>query len=469
MLVWHPISILAPTLFSIHYFNLKKVFPKAYRFVVGYLVCIFIFSIFNIVTPQAFTDLVNIYQPISLVNLIVFTVIGIKLWRRGVKDARMYLLSWVPFYVSIILFVLLLNGALPINDFTEYVQQIGVIIQTLFFSIALGERWNALKKVNEENQQKMLQMVSQQNEILEEKVKEKTQALQNTNEELLTSNEELQQSQEEIAAQRDKLAETYLLAQHKSKVIDESIKAAYKIQQAILPSFEYIKSFLPEHFVIYNPKNVVSGDFYWAEKIGDQIFIAAVDCTGHGIPGAFMSMIAKTLLDNIIKFNNEYNPSNILGLLHEGVVQGLKQEENEDNNGMALALIVLKKSSSSPQLTEVKFAGAKRALHYVQDESIETIKGSRKYIGGLQNLDITYDTHTIHLPSGSLLYFGSDGLEDQNNKKRKRLGEKQLTSLLLSNHKLPMLEQKQRLEQALEEHMKGTDQRDDILWAGIKL
>ena len=254
----------------------------------------------------------------------------------------------------------------------------------------------------------------------------------------------------------------------KNKQIESSVEVALSIQQAFLPSQGKLQELLKDYFIIYRPKDVVSGDFYWINKSGDRIMLIAADCTGHGVPGAFMTLIGTNLLDKIVRVWKVVNPGDILSHLHQEILKVLRQKETNNHNGMDMVVLSLEKNAEE---TNIIFSGAKNNLFYAiaGENTIEMLKGSRKSVGGIQNEEIDYENQTLTLPSGSKIYTGSDGLEDQNDKKRRRFGRKNLMSVLENISDKPMKEQKTLLEEALEIHMSATNQRDDILWMGIQL
>ncbi|MCS7005924.1 MAG: SpoIIE family protein phosphatase, partial [Cytophagales bacterium] len=209
---------------------------------------------------------------------------------------------------------------------------------------------------------------------------ERTKELQQKQEEILAQNEELQQQREEIMAQRDfiemKNKELTELNAHMS----QSIQYASQIQRAILPAEEVIRNYVQDFFLIYLPKDVVSGDFYWFSKIDNHLFFAAVDCTGHGVPGAFMSMIGNTLLNKIINENKILDPAHILNALNEGIITSLRQRETGNNDGMDVCLCRI--DIVNEEQFELYFAGARRPLYIFKDDDIIELKGSRSHIGG---------------------------------------------------------------------------------------
>lgn len=325
-----------------------------------------------------------------------------------------------------------------------------ILIILLLLLIMLYFIWNNLK--NQRNTKNI--------------VIEKNQKLEDNNNELNVLNEELRQVQEELYMQHESLDEQNKILNLQNQKINSSIKVAESIQRAFFTYEKRLKNLTEDYFLINRPKDVVSGDFYWVSKINDTIILIVADCTGHGVPGAFMTLIADNLLDKTIEIGQELNPANILNQLHQEIQTTLQQKKTNDNNGMDMVVLALKKQADSVNLT---FAGAKNnVLIYSNQEQIE-LKGTRKSIGGIQNEQIEFENQSISLQKGSLIYAGSDGLEDQNNKKRKKFGRRKLKKLLSENIDLPLDRQKEKIEQVLENHMQGTHQRDDILWLGVKI
>jgi len=261
----------------------------------------------------------------------------------------------------------------------------------------------------------------------------------------------------QIEDQRDKL-------ELQNKKINDSIHYAQNIQRAILPLNNQIKEVF-ENFIIYKPKDIVSGDFYWFGKTNNTIFLAVVDCTGHGVPGAFMSMIGNSLLNEIILEKKLQDPAKILTLLNEKVIDALRQNESDNNDGMDVCLVSFEINSKL-----VKFSGAKRPLYVSRkNNEIEEIKGTRKSIGGKKEGIEDFSSVEIKLESGDILYLSSDGLTDQNNKDRKRFGSNKLKEILQLNIDQSMENQKLAIEKELDIFMENEEQRDDITLIGIKI
>jgi ligand-binding sensor domain-containing protein/serine phosphatase RsbU (regulator of sigma subunit) len=249
--------------------------------------------------------------------------------------------------------------------------------------------------------------------------------------------------------------------------IKDSINYAKKIQDAILPLDEEIKKALPQSFVLFKPRDVVSGDFYWFNKKDDKVYIAAVDCTGHGVPGAFMSMIGNSLLNEIVSKKGTHDAADILKKLHQGVRKSLKQDRDsyESKDGMDLALAVYDTTNHILQ-----YSGAKRPMLHYNDGFFEEIKADKQSIGGLEMEDnYNFTTHTITLKKGDTFYLFTDGYVDQfGGENEKKYSTKRFKETLSNMQHLPLNEQKIQLDTVIEKWKSGIEQIDDILVIGIR-
>ncbi|MCH9697622.1 MAG: AAA family ATPase [Gammaproteobacteria bacterium] len=293
------------------------------------------------------------------------------------------------------------------------------------------------------------------NQTLEEKVKDRTRILQSVNQDLHHKNQEVRQSHQIIEDINNNLT--------------KSINYAKRIQQATLPREQLIAENLPDYFIIYKPKQIVSGDFYWFNAIEEQLFLVVADCTGHGVPGAFLSLIGSMLLNHIILESKQFNPSAILAQLHQQVRQTLKQENKKRhaNEGMDVGLCRI----DTKQQT-IFFAGAKRPLYFYQhnDKKLIRYTGDRKSIGGRQKEQSRqFSTHEISFSSGDMLYLCSDGFADQNNAGGKKFGSAQFEHMLEQFAENAPEIQEQNINDTLNNFQGEEPQRDDISLIGIKL
>lgn len=269
-------------------------------------------------------------------------------------------------------------------------------------------------------------------------------------------------------------ANAYKIINTKNQHINSSIRYAQNIQKAILP----IKKAIDQHFesfIIFRPKDVVSGDFYWyshlpaVENLTAKTFIAVVDCTGHGVPGAFMSLIGNRLLNEIVNERKVTNPRKILELLNKGVIAALKQDQTDNNDGLDICLCCFEKNEEAK--TMITFSGAKRPLIYYSQQQIQLLRGDRKSIGGIKSKrnKTEFTNQELILQKGDIAYLTSDGLIDQNAKNRKRFGTLRFIKLLKNNAKLSLEDQKHEIENALDFYQNKEEQRDDITVIGLKI
>ena len=252
--------------------------------------------------------------------------------------------------------------------------------------------------------------------------------------------------------------------------IVSSINYAKKIQSAILPSVSNIQEVIPNSFILFKPKDVVSGDFYWIKEIDGKILVAAIDCTGHGVPGAFMSMIGMTLLNQIVLIDKNVNPESILEELHKQIVTSLKQDQLDpfsSQDGMDLSIIVFDKKTS-----ELTYAGAMNSIFMVSNKTISELEVDKSSIGGFpyKNGPQKYSNKVVKIENTESLYLMSDGVMDQfGGELNEKYNLTRLEQLLLSVEKDPMPTQKSKIEKALEYWQGNQPQTDDILLIGLIL
>jgi serine phosphatase RsbU (regulator of sigma subunit) len=254
-----------------------------------------------------------------------------------------------------------------------------------------------------------------------------------------------------------------------NKEISDSINYAKRIQEAILPSREMIAENLTKAFVFYQPKNVVSGDFYFFSNIGkNEIILAACDCTGHGVPGAFMSMIGAEQLGRIVHERCIYSPALILDELHEGIRKTLHQDRNDSRDGMDIAICKL-----NLKTRKLEYAGANRPLWIIRkgDTEVTEIKADKQPVGGLETgYHKTFTNKEEVLSEGDRIYLSSDGYADQfGGTKGKKFMVRNFQALLLSIRNQPMKDQEEALRQNFNQWKGNAEQVDDILIIGVEV
>ncbi len=282
-------------------------------------------------------------------------------------------------------------------------------------------------------------------------------------ENLMEANAVITEKQAEVERQNREIN-----LQHNSIV--DSINYASRIQGALLPSQALITEHLPESFILFKPRDIVSGDFYWFQAKNQNLILTAADCTGHGVPGALMSMIGMELLNEIVNIHQTFQPAQILTRLHEGIKKHLKQEQTGGQDGMDLGLVRIDMAKN-----QIIFAGAKNPIYYVRQSEmpeLSEIKGSSKGIGGMDTgKPISFEQEIIEVvkEESVMFYLLSDGYEDQfGGEKNKKFMKKNLKTMLLEIYDKPVAQQKQILDERIEAWKGDYEQTDDILIVGFR-
>ncbi len=265
-----------------------------------------------------------------------------------------------------------------------------------------------------------------------------------------------------IGLQKDEvLRQKHIVEEHQKEIID-SITYAKRLQQAILPSDDEIKKHLPETFIYYKPKDIVAGDFYWMEHLDGITFIAAADSTGHGVPGAMVSVVCSNALNRAIKEFGLRDTGKILDKTRELVLETFEKSGEKIKDGMDISLIAIHPSY-------INWSGANNALLYIADNKLTEIKADKQPIGQTDDPK-PFTTHTLNLQKGDIVYLMTDGYSDQfGGAKGKKFKYKQLEENLLANSNLPLEEQKTKLAKAFEAWKGNLEQVDDVTLIGIKL
>jgi serine phosphatase RsbU (regulator of sigma subunit) len=261
--------------------------------------------------------------------------------------------------------------------------------------------------------------------------------------------------------------EQKIVIEEKQKEILSSISYAKRLQEAILPPKNLITEHLPKSFILYQPKDIVAGDFYWFHPLNeDEILIAAADCTGHGVPGAMVSVVCSNAMNRTVKEFNISDPGKILDKTRDLVVETFERSESEVKDGMDISLISLKPDKESRKAT-IKWAGANNPLWLVKDGKLVEIMPSKQAIGRVDN-PAPYTTHAFELNSGDMIYIFTDGYADQfGGPQGKKFKYNKLNELVLDIHHLHVREQQNRLEIAFFEWKGKLEQVDDVCIIGI--
>jgi serine phosphatase RsbU (regulator of sigma subunit) len=290
-----------------------------------------------------------------------------------------------------------------------------------------------------------------------------------SNQLLAEQNDEINKQKNKIEFQSNELKKAFEQISDKNHKINRSITYASRIQSAMLSHWDKIQMFIPESFVFFKPRDIVSGDFYWFRELNNnsnKLALAAVDCTGHGIPGAFMSVIANEQLHEIVDLKHLESPELILSELHQGVREALKQSETNNKDGMDLAFCTIDMENKV-----LEYAGARNPLIYIKNNELNEIAGDRKSIGGFPNVDKKeFKKHQISLAEPTTFYIYSDGFQDQfGGEKGDKFMVEKFKQLLFKIHHLPIDEQVNQLEETFKQWKGNFPQVDDLLVIGFKI
>lgn len=427
------VSGIAMLLFTHSFFEIKnhQKINTLIRILIGVRITLFIIEVItNAKSEWLFIDALIVQACLC---------IGIYAQLKRIKHAIWFIWAFACLDFAFIISYLEIIDILPSNIFTFYALYIGIILQFVFLSISIAESIKDVYRARSEAQADLLAYQEEVNQELEEKVTQRT---------------------NELHLQKK-------IVEDKNNLILSSVRYAQTIQESILPDSNYIKKLIPEHFIFFQPKDIVSGDFYWVKELeNDQYLIAAVDCTGHGIPGAFMSMIGINLLKLIVS-RNITEPHLILSELHKEVQSVLKQEKTKNSDGMDMGLCLVDRKQKT-----IKFAGAKNPLIYLQNGEINRIKATRKSIGGAeQGAEIVFQQHEISYAEHPIsFYLLSDGFVDQfGGEKGEKFLMHNFIKLLNELKNTPITQQEQTLQSTFKNWMGETNfQIDDVLVIGVK-
>jgi ligand-binding sensor domain-containing protein/serine phosphatase RsbU (regulator of sigma subunit) len=282
---------------------------------------------------------------------------------------------------------------------------------------------------------------------------------------------DLQESNIELRNAHQKIRKSKEIIEEKNRNITDSIRYARRIQQSMLPMKEKMAKHLEDSFVLYLPKDIVSGDFYWFDVIEDRYFLALADCTGHGVPGALLSIMGYMMLNEVLQERRILDPAKILARLHQGFRYVLKQETEDTDtlDGMDIGLCRI-----DLHARKITFAGARRPLFYVKNSELIEIKGDRKSIGGRQSKEKhVFTNHEIDFSGNSrdkiIFYLTTDGFADQHDLQDQRYGSHRLKTFLRDIAHMDAAQQQQALLEEFIKHRADEEQRDDISIIGIRI
>jgi serine phosphatase RsbU (regulator of sigma subunit) len=414
-----------------------------------------VFSLVVLVSKGAFYSQFLLYFQLSTLLIIAYAIYFVVLILLRCREGSIiFALGIITIFAAAVNDILVANFLVQTVNLMPAGLFVFVFSQTLILSRKFS---NAFVKVEELSTE-----LQRNNEQLELTVKQRTT-------ELNEANESLSQNLEELRANIELINEQNKAIKAQNQSITSSINYAKNIQNNILPSIKTIQEQLPDSFLIFKPKDIVSGDFYYFNQRGNKLILAAVDCTGHGVPGAFMSLIGYEMLNELVDFHHIIEPAHILKGLHIGIKKLLKQDDSASRDGMDIALVVIDKDKR-----EMKFAGAKNPLVYIENGKMEMIAGDNLHIGGYaSSSEIKFTQTTILLPQNEgefIFYLFSDGYHDQfGGEENKKLMKRHFKELLFQIQNMPMQAQGSLLSEWHEDWKGSLSQTDDILVMGVRI
>jgi two-component system, sensor histidine kinase LadS len=447
------------TLFTISYLDLKKNWKFGYYLILATVSPMVVATFLVFVFPDIMMhDMIA--SGISAVVSFIGIISGIVVWRKGVVTAQYYVIAYTFMLSSVIVFVLKDLGVLSSNDFTEYVMHFGSSLEMILLSLGLADRYNRLQKDNARAQKRIIQSLEEVQRVqekanaeLEQKVIERT---------------------EEINHQKE-------LIEEKSKEIIDSINYAKRIQSAILPPKYVFSHYLPQSFILYLPKDIVAGDFYWMETkvVADHpmILFASADCTGHGVPGAMVSVICNNALNRSVREFALHRPGEILDKTREIIVKEFEKSAEDMKDGMDISLCCLDLNpfiEKGKEKRKLSWSGANNPLWIVSpslggDYLLKEIKPDKMPIGKYAS-QAAFTTHELEISEGDTVYLFTDGFADQfGGPKGKKFMCKQLKELILSIQSLTLPEQHRILQETFQNWRGQNEQIDDICIIGVRI
>ncbi|MDG1331743.1 MAG: 7TM diverse intracellular signaling domain-containing protein [Crocinitomicaceae bacterium] len=376
----------------------------------------------------------------SLVGLI-FMIVAALVQRRKIKVSNLFLIGLSCLVLGGLVFVLGNIGVLNLPFITKNALKIGTLLEMIFLAILMAGRYKTLQEEREKAQMQLLNQLEKANVQLEIQVAERT---------------------KEIESQR-------ILLKEKNQDFMASVTYAERIQSAVLSNEDKFRNLLPDSFVLFRPKDVVSGDFYWIDELkGNKIGYVTADCTGHGVPGALVSIIGNHLLESGKAENGLLNPGRALDEVSIGMNAALNSQyaSEQIRDGMDLTLCLIDQKEK-----KLHFSGARNSAYIIRKGELIELKGDRKSIGFNPKEEThEFQTQSFDLETGDMIYTCSDGYMDQFGGERgKKFMSKRLKALFAEISSLPLEEQREQLSSTLTDWIGDLEQLDDVLVIGVRI
>jgi len=452
IVVFETIPVLVPAafgvfgmLFTIRFLNTKKYAPGLHKVIVVFTISVVIPVLISAAGYRHLS--IMLIQGAGLLLALISIVTGIMVLRRGYRPAKFYVLGFGAYMVGLL--ILILCDVFGVNEeaLAMYSLEIGSAIEAVMLSFAIGDKLNNANREKQEAQAAALKsaqenekLVKEQNIVLERKVNERTQEIQ------------LQKA----------------IIEEKNKDILSSLHYARRIQSALLASGKLLSTRLPEHFVLYKPKDIVSGDFYWAaEAAGGKFLLLTGDCTGHGVPGAFMSLLNISMLHEIVVGRSVTRPDEVLDQQREAIIAALNPEGSSElsRDGMDCSLC-----SFDFQRRTLELACANNGIWILRGAAFLSFPPDKQPVGWHEGKTEPFRLQHVDLQPGDIVYTFTDGFADQfGGPKGKKFKYKQIQQHLLQTCGRTMAQQREHMENLFETWRGPLEQIDDVLLIGIRI
>lgn len=447
-MVFYDAPVLVPSLFgifgllfTIKFLNTKERVPKLHKFIIWIMITV---NSANLCTlfgwHHASMIIIQIY---GILLSIACILSGIVVLRQGYRPAKYYVIGFGAYMTGLtIMIVAAVIGFY--GTLTFYAMEFGSAIEAIFLSFAIGDKLNQANKEKTKAQKESLErllenekLIREQNTVLEQKVKERT---------------------AEVVMQKE-------IIEEKQKEIVDSINYAKRIQYTLLAHDELLKQNLGEHFVLFKPKDIVSGDFYWATKKGNDFYLAVCDSTGHGVPGAFMSLLNISFLNEAINEKNISEPHEVLNHVRKRLMENM--EGGQD--GMDAILVRFEARIRNSDSIKIKYAAANNHPLMISEKQIKELPYDKMPVGKGEKTE-SFNLYEIECLKGEMLFLLTDGFADQfGGPKGKKFKSSNLSKLLLENSALEMQNQSKKLNSEFNAWKGELEQVDDVCIIGIRI
>lgn len=431
--------------FTMRFLHTKKYAPRLNKFIYVFMVLVSVIVMIGFVNEWLGLMMI---QLAGVLLTVLSLVIGFTVLKAGYAPARYYLFGFGIYMLGLCAYIVLALASVDMGNLPpHYILMTSSALEAIILSFAIGDKLNiAVRDKQEAQEEKMKaislneQLVREQNVVLERKVEERT---------------------HEITLQKD-------IIEEKNKDILSSIHYAKRIQRALLASDTLLTNHLPEYFILYKPKDIVSGDFYWADVApGGKFLMLTGDCTGHGVPGAFMSLLNISIMHELTFGRNLSRPDQLLNTQRDAIVMALNPEGTDEisKDGMDCVLC-----SYDFENKKLQFACANNPLLIVRDKQIIEFKPDKQPIGLHEGPKADFTLHEVQLQAGDVIYTFTDGYADQfGGPKGKKFKLSHLKEKLLAISDKSLSEQKDILERTFESWKGDLEQIDDVLIIGVRI